>query len=214
MIIHRGAAIQTLAALSTFNGHSGVVEDVAWHCRHAHLFGSCGDDKKLIIWDLRAQMPQKTTEAHTAEVNCVAFNPMEEWLLATGSADRTVVLHDIRMLHQRLHVMDAHREEVFQVSASCFVEFGGSWFESTYSRCAWTTMACISLNADVALMRIMPVLTKACSVTRTCTFSYLICTRDQNLFITVPPKSLVTNHVSCCTGVFNISYNIIADLHE
>lgn len=112
--MHRGFVVQTLDALSTFNGHSGVVEDVAWHCRHANLFGSCGDDKKLIIWDLRAPVPQKTTEAHTAEVNCVAFNPMEEWLLATGSADRTVVLHDIRMLHQRLHVMDAHREEVFQ----------------------------------------------------------------------------------------------------
>lgn len=109
-----GGPLQSLPALATFNGHSGVVEDVAWHCRHANLFGSCGDDKKLIIWDSRTSVPQKTTEAHTAEVNCVAFNPMEEWLLATGSADRTVVLHDIRMLHQRLHVMDAHREEVFQ----------------------------------------------------------------------------------------------------
>jgi WD40 repeat protein len=92
-----------------------VVEDVAWHCSHPTIFGSCGEDKKLIIWDLRSPQPQKWSEPHTAEVNCVAFNPMEEWLLATGSADRSVVLHDMRMLHQRLHVMDAHREEVFQV---------------------------------------------------------------------------------------------------
>jgi histone-binding protein RBBP4 len=93
----------------------GVVEDVAWHSRHPDIFGSCGDDKKLMIWDLRMPSVQKSTEAHTAEVNCVEFNPREEWLLATGSADRTVVLHDMRMLNQRLHVMDAHREEVFQV---------------------------------------------------------------------------------------------------
>lgn len=107
--------VQTLQATTTFNGHSGVVEDVAWHCSHPTIFGSCGDDKKLVIWDLRSPQPQKWSEPHTAEVNCVAFNPMEEWLLATGSADKSVVLHDMRMLHQRLHVMDAHREEVFQV---------------------------------------------------------------------------------------------------
>ena len=42
------------------------------------------------------------------------FNPVEENLLATGSADRNVVLHDMRYLHSRLHCMQAHKEEVFQ----------------------------------------------------------------------------------------------------
>ena len=28
-------------------------QDVAWHCKHEHLFGSVGDDKQLIIWDTR-----------------------------------------------------------------------------------------------------------------------------------------------------------------
>ncbi len=31
-------------------------------------------------------------EAHTAEVNCLAFNPFNEYVLATGSADKTVRL--------------------------------------------------------------------------------------------------------------------------
>ncbi len=39
---------QQLAALHIFQGHLGVVEDVAWHPRHADLFGSVGDDKKLV----------------------------------------------------------------------------------------------------------------------------------------------------------------------
>ena len=30
------------------------------------------------------------TEAHTAEVNCLGFNPFNEYILATGSADKTV----------------------------------------------------------------------------------------------------------------------------
>ena len=29
-------------------------------------------------------------EAHNAEVNCLAFNPYSEHILATGSADKTV----------------------------------------------------------------------------------------------------------------------------
>lgn len=33
---------QTLSALHIFQGHLGVVEDVAWHPRHADLFGSVG----------------------------------------------------------------------------------------------------------------------------------------------------------------------------
>ena len=29
------------------------VEDVCWHFSHPHLFGSCADDKKVLVWDLR-----------------------------------------------------------------------------------------------------------------------------------------------------------------
>ncbi len=28
-------------------------QDVAWHCHHADIFGSVGDDKQLILWDVR-----------------------------------------------------------------------------------------------------------------------------------------------------------------
>jgi histone-binding protein RBBP4 len=54
-------------------------------------------------------------EAHAAEVNCLAFNPFNEWVLATGSADKTVALHDVRNLSSRLHTFVNHTEEVFQI---------------------------------------------------------------------------------------------------
>lgn len=57
---------------------------------HDSLFGSVSDDKKLMIWDIRANhrdKPRHQLEAHTAEVNCLAFNPYCEYILATGSAD-------------------------------------------------------------------------------------------------------------------------------
>ncbi|KAI3695138.1 hypothetical protein L1987_78126 [Smallanthus sonchifolius] len=98
--------------------HDGVVEDVAWHLRHEYLFGSCGDDRYLHIWDIRSPSATKSAQsviAHQSEVNCLAFNPFNEWVLATGSTDKTVKLFDLRKLNPALQTFDFHREEVFQV---------------------------------------------------------------------------------------------------
>mmetsp|Transcript_59640 Transcript_59640/g.189777 ORF Transcript_59640/g.189777 Transcript_59640/m.189777 type:complete len:177 (+) Transcript_59640:245-775(+) len=86
------------------------------------MFGSVGDDKQLLIWDTRKPAdhtkPLHAVNAHDAEVNCLAFNPFNEWILATGSADKTVALHDIRNLGKRLHTFENHAEEVFQIGWS------------------------------------------------------------------------------------------------
>jgi histone-binding protein RBBP4 len=49
-------------------------------------------------------------EAHQAEVNCLAFNPFNEYVLATGSADKTVAIFDIRNLSHRMHTFAHHTE--------------------------------------------------------------------------------------------------------
>ncbi len=36
--------------LAIFSGHQAVVEDVAWHLFHETLFGSVGDDCKLMMY--------------------------------------------------------------------------------------------------------------------------------------------------------------------
>lgn len=38
----------------------------------------------------RQQSVVHAVEAHAAEVNCLGFNPFNEFVLATGSADKTV----------------------------------------------------------------------------------------------------------------------------
>ncbi len=49
--VNSAAAEKTsLEAKSVFKGHSAVVEDVAWHLLHDSLFGSVGDDQKLIMY--------------------------------------------------------------------------------------------------------------------------------------------------------------------
>ncbi|KAL9275757.1 WD-40 repeat-containing protein [Drosera capensis] len=109
---------KTLDAMQIYKVHEGVVEDVAWHLRHEHLFGSVGDDQYLLIWDIRSPSPSKPAQsviAHQSEVNCLAFNPFNEWIVATGSTDKTVKLFDLRKLNNALHTFDSHKEEVFQV---------------------------------------------------------------------------------------------------
>jgi WD40 repeat protein len=110
---------------ATYTGHTNVVEDVAFHLHHAHLFGSVGDDFKLMIWDVRDPRTDKAkhvVDAHTKEINCLAFNPFSEYCLATGSADKTVALWDMRSLKTKLHSLESHTEEVHQVMWSPFNE--------------------------------------------------------------------------------------------
>ncbi|XP_037300869.1 chromatin assembly factor 1 p55 subunit-like [Manduca sexta] len=112
---------RVIEAKSVFTGHTAVVEDVAWHLLHESLFGSVADDQKLMIWDTRCNntsKPSHTVDAHTAEVNCLSFNPYSEFILATGSADKTVALWDLRNLKLKLHSFESHKDEIFQVQWS------------------------------------------------------------------------------------------------
>ncbi|XP_063727719.1 chromatin assembly factor 1 p55 subunit-like [Symsagittifera roscoffensis] len=111
---------KAIDATNKFTGHESVVEDVSWHLLHAHIFGSVGDDKKLLIWDSRNKGSKPTTiiDAHQAEVNCLSFNPFSENILATGSADKTLALWDLRNPKVKLHSFNAHTDEIFQVNWS------------------------------------------------------------------------------------------------
>mmetsp|Transcript_34053 Transcript_34053/g.54770 ORF Transcript_34053/g.54770 Transcript_34053/m.54770 type:complete len:348 (-) Transcript_34053:564-1607(-) len=116
----------TLQATAKFEKHTDIVEDVAWNPHHEKLFGSCGDDKLLILWDTRQKGPSKEPiRAHDGEVNCLSFNPFSEYLFVTGSADKTVGLWDQRNLSDKIHSLESHQEQIFNVAwcpfqVSCF----------------------------------------------------------------------------------------------
>ena len=50
------------------------------------------------------------------QVNCLAFNPFSEYLVATGSADNTVALWDLRSLKAKIHSFESHTEEVRMIT--------------------------------------------------------------------------------------------------
>lgn len=120
-ISHGTKTSNILNPTATYSGHTSVVEDVAYHQHHPQLFGSVGDDCKLMIWDTRDANYSKakhTVDAHAKDINCLAFNPFSEFLLATGSADKTVALWDLRSLKSKLHSFEGHTEDVYQVGWS------------------------------------------------------------------------------------------------
>ncbi|CEH14139.1 nucleosome remodeling subunit caf1 nurf55 msi1 [Ceraceosorus bombacis] len=106
--------------LKVYRGHTSVVEDVAWHAHHESLFASVGDDKLLLIWDSResGDAPKHRVTAHDGEINAVLFSPANEYLICTGSSDKTVGLWDMRNTKTRLHSLEAHTDEVLQLAWS------------------------------------------------------------------------------------------------
>ncbi|KAK9140976.1 hypothetical protein Scep_010657 [Stephania cephalantha] len=112
---------KVLEAANVFEAHEDIVEDVSWHLKNENLFGSVGDDRRLMLWDLRSSTldkPQFSILAHEKEVNYLSFNPFNEWILATASSDTTLNLFDLRKLSSALHSFSSHSEEVFQVEWS------------------------------------------------------------------------------------------------
>lgn len=112
---------KTMNALEKFKAHKGHIEDVAWHLKHDYLFASCGVDKYLHTYDFRSPChtrPIQRLRAHQNEITCLSFNPYNEWLLASGSADTTVKSFDLRKFTSPLHTFDHHADAVNQIAWS------------------------------------------------------------------------------------------------
>ncbi|KAL1283422.1 Histone-binding protein [Trichinella pseudospiralis] len=94
------------------------VEDIDWHAFTSAVFCSVGCDGNLFIWDNRNSensRPALSVCAHKQDVNCVSFNPFSEYLLATGSSDKTVAIWDLRNLNESLNTLLDHTGEVNEV---------------------------------------------------------------------------------------------------
>lgn len=113
-----GSNRPSMHANQTFLGHSDYIEDVAWHSKSATVFGSVGDDKNLMIWDLKtANSPvHKVGNAHNGSINSISFNPWSDFIFATGSDDENICLWDLRNLKIKLHTFESHNDAVFNVS--------------------------------------------------------------------------------------------------
>ncbi|KAF2302700.1 hypothetical protein GH714_001234 [Hevea brasiliensis] len=87
--------------------------------------GPRGDDSCLILWDARvgSSPAVKVEKAHNADLHCVDWNPHDDNLILTGSADNSVRMFDRRNLTSNgvgtpVHKFEGHKAAVLCVQWS------------------------------------------------------------------------------------------------
>ena len=87
-----------------------------YHPIHKSLIGTVSDDLTIQVLDTRSpdntRSAASTANQHRDAINSIAFNPGVETLLATGSADKTIGIFDLRNLKTKLHALEGHNESV------------------------------------------------------------------------------------------------------
>jgi len=105
---------------------------------HPAVFGAAAASGTLLITDLRASSGtaalveslfastsstskslQFRVKVHSADCNCLAFHPVNEYAILTGSDDATIALWDMRNLSKEVRRFEQHhRDGVLQVAWS------------------------------------------------------------------------------------------------
>lgn len=96
------------------------------HPLHLALIGTVSDDLTLQILDTRSASTTssvtKGKDGHQDAINALSFNPASEYVLATGSADKTIGIWDLRNLNYKLHALEGHQDSVTSLSWHPFEE--------------------------------------------------------------------------------------------
>ena len=100
-----------------YTHHSAIVNDVQYHPLHSALLGTVSDDLTMQIVDTRSEDKSRAAlvsgaDQHRGAINAIAFNPAEETVVATGSADKTVAVWDLRNLKNKIHALEGHNDSV------------------------------------------------------------------------------------------------------
>ncbi|KAK3714008.1 Histone acetyltransferase type B subunit 2 [Vermiconidia calcicola] len=111
---------KTVTPARTFSHHSATVNDVQYHpTLGANLFGSVSDDLTMQLKDLRHPDRRPSIvfkNAHQDAINSLAFHPTHDKLFATGSADNTIGVFDLRFAdHGKIHSLEGHKDMIMKV---------------------------------------------------------------------------------------------------
>lgn len=132
---------KALHATRIYTHHTAIVNDVQHHPLHASLIGTVSDDLTLQILDVRnpstTASATQATDGHADAINALSFNPASEYVLATGSADKSIGLWDLRNLKSKLHALVGHADSVTSLAWHPFEEsiLGSSSYDKRI--CFW-----------------------------------------------------------------------------
>jgi histone-binding protein RBBP4 len=98
---------------------------VQYHPIHKSLIGTVSDDLTLQILDTRQEDTTRSAiqgTGHTDAINAIAFAPASDHILATGSADKTIGIWDLRNLNSTIHILEGHNDQVTSLAWHPFEE--------------------------------------------------------------------------------------------
>mmetsp|Transcript_12527 Transcript_12527/g.35394 ORF Transcript_12527/g.35394 Transcript_12527/m.35394 type:complete len:451 (-) Transcript_12527:1274-2626(-) len=101
-------------------GHTSRVEDLVFKPGSDTELASVADDHKLILWDTRkaASPAVELEEAHSSDVQCVDWSPLDSNLVVTGAADSSLHTWDLRALHGPVASFRGHKGSILRVQWS------------------------------------------------------------------------------------------------
>ena len=117
---------KALHAVRTYTHHTAIVNDVQHHPLHASLIGTVSDDLTLQILDIRSSSTTasvtQAVDGHEDAINALSFNLASEYVLASGSADKSIGIWDLRNLKSKLHALVGHTDSVTSLAWHPFEE--------------------------------------------------------------------------------------------
>lgn len=104
---------RSIGPKAVFEGHTSVVNDCSFS--RNDVIASVGDDKKLIFWDGRSKNKiNEINMAHASDIHSVTFNPNDPNILATGSADASIKIWELRNMKSFATLL-SHKKEILQM---------------------------------------------------------------------------------------------------
>lgn len=104
-------------------GHLSWISSVSFARNDTDLVTGGGGDDTAILWDLASGKEIRRFRGHTAQILCVAINPIKPQLLTAG-VDKTVRLWDLATGRQ-IRIYRGHRDTIV---AAAFAENGKRFF--------------------------------------------------------------------------------------
>jgi histone-binding protein RBBP4 len=116
------AGSKTLKPSRKYTHHNLGVTDVQYHPQIKHFIGTVSDDMTLQILDVRQASTTRSSivarNGHLDAINALAWNPVEDVLVATASADNTIGIWDLRNVKDKIHTLEGHSDAVTAISWS------------------------------------------------------------------------------------------------